>query len=113
MFSFLTNRFRDKLTIVKVQLLDSLSKHGSELGFWLLFSFFGFTFYLFFNVCLVVALSKWLDSILLALLIVSLLYLLICVNIFFTKTKIKSWIQDTIIGNFSQKFFSDEEQERS
>lgn len=113
MFGFLTNRFRDKLTLVKVQLLDLLSKHGSELGFWLLFSFFGFTFYLFFNVCLVVALSKWLDSILLSLFIISLFYLLICVIIFFIKTRIKSWLQDTIINNFSQIFFSDEEQERS
>ncbi len=109
MFGFITNSIKDRISLIKIQLLDSLSKQGGELSFWIIFSFIALTFYVFLNFLFVLLLAKWLEDVLYSVLIVAVFYLLLMVLLFYNRNKVKSTIQDKIIRSISPTFFNNEE----
>lgn len=105
MFGLFKNYIQDKITLVKIEMLDSLSQKGGEFGYLFLLLGVVFLFIVFTNFAALFYLASWIGSFGLTFLVFAGFYGLLALVIYFFRHSIMNFIQNKIIHFASEILF--------
>jgi len=110
MLGFLKNIFQDKITLAKIDILNSLSLKGSELVYLFMMLFLSIFFFTFLNCGILFYLISVLKSAMYGFFIIAGFYLILILILMIFRIKIKLFIQNKVIALFSPKLFPEMEE---